>query len=244
VILKDLLRSSFRLIQEMQPGQTANVDDNADAIFVLNSWLDAMPVERLNVFTESIASYTLVPNQPSYTIGPSAANFTAPRPIRVDKASIIINPLSSLPIEQPLHIIREEAEWQEVIVKSLATSYPFSLYNDGQNPTSTLHLYPISTAANSLVLYTRQPFTPFAAITDTVVFPPGYADFLRYGLACKLAPEWGRVLRADVLEMARAARLVVQANNTSQETMKCDPAVTGRGRNGLADILRSTMFYP
>jgi hypothetical protein len=244
VILKDLLRSSFRLIQEMAPGQTANTDDNTDAIFVLNSWLDAMPVERLNVFTETIATYTLVPNQASYTIGPSGADFTAPRPIRIDHASIVINPLSTLPIEQPLHIVRDEREWQLVLVKGLATSYPFELYNDGQNPLSTLHLYPISTAANNLILYTRQPFTAFAAITDTVVFPPGYADFLRYGLAVKLAPEWGRVLRADVLEMARQARLVVQAANTSEATMRCDPAVTGQGRNGLADILRSTMFYP
>lgn len=243
MILKDLLRSSFRLIQEMAPGQTANTDDNADAIFVLNAWLDAMPVERLNVFTETIATYTLVSNQASYTIGPTG-NFNTVRPIRIDHASIVINPLSTLPIEQPLHIVRDELEWQEVIVKSLATAYPFALYNDGQNPLSTLHLYPISTAANNLILYTRQPFTAFAAISDTVVFPPGYADFLRYGLACKLAPEWGRVLRADVLMEARRTRLVVQAANTSEATMRCDPAVTGQGRNGLADILRSTMFYP
>jgi hypothetical protein len=234
VILKDLLRSSFRLIQEMAPGQTANDDDNADAIFVLNAMLDAMPVERENCFTETIAQYTLIPNQTSYTIGPSGADFTAPRPIRIDQASIVLNPLSSLPIELPMHIVREENEWQRVSIKAITSPISWSLYNDGAFPKSKLSLYPVSTEANGLILYTRQPFTPFAAITDTVVLPPGYADFIRYNLAVRLAPEWGRVLRADVLEMARQTRLVIQAGNTSEATMRCDPAVTDTrgGRSG------------
>lgn len=232
MILKDLLRSSFRLIQEMAPGQTANTDDNTDAIFVLNAMLDAFPVQRLNCFTESISAYTLVANQPSYTIGPTG-DFNVVRPIRIDNASIVLNPLSTLPIEIPLHIVRSESEWQEVSIKAITSPISWSLYNDEAFPLSTLKLYPISSAANGLILYTRQAFTAFAAISDTVVLPPGYADFIRYNLAVRLAPEWGRVLRADVLERARETKFAVMQNNISQETMRCDSAVLKRHGYGF-----------
>jgi hypothetical protein len=54
-----------------------------------------------------------------------------------------------------------------------------------------LHLNPVPSAADTLVLYTWQQLSRFAATSDTFDLPPGYARAIRYNLALELAPEYG-----------------------------------------------------
>ena len=64
--------------------------------------------------------------------------------------------------------------------------------------------------------------------SDTVSVPPGYADAIRYNLAVKLAPEWGRTITPEVAEMARTSKAAIQRLNLPAPVMLCDPAMLNR----------------
>ncbi len=214
----ELIRSSLRLIQELAPGQTQHADDDNDALFVLNSMLDGWSIDRLNIYHIKRSDHTLVANQSSYTIG-TGGNFNVARPVRIDNAGIILDDGS----EKPLSILDPD-EYAMVWQKTFATPIPWGLYCDYQHPLASLFLVPVASVAYGLALYSWQVLSSIASVATTISFPPGYADAIRYNLAVRLAPEWGRVLRPDVKDLAVETRAKIQMLNAPAPIMRVDPA--------------------
>lgn len=216
-----LIQSSLRLIGKLGPGRGAGPSELTDALFVLNSLLDAWRAERLTVYSITRSTHALTGGQATYTIG-TGGNFNVDRPVRIEAAGLITGTQ-----EFPLELLTAE-RWQQVSLKSLA-GRPAALYNDGAYPLSTLSIYPVPSAADTLALYTWGTFAPFTATSETVAMPPGYADALRYELAVQLAAEWQLPLRPDVAMLASEKKAAIQRLNLPAPEMRCDSAVLGRG---------------
>lgn len=228
----DLIRSSLRLIGELGPGRTitANSTPAVDAGFVLNAILDSANADRLNIFTISNASYNLTAGQQSYTIGASG-NFNTTRPQKIESANLIL----SGNLRQPLKLINDQ-QFASIKLQSVQSTIPQYLYNDGNYPLSTLFLYPVPSANLQLELWTWQLLSQITDITATASLPPGYADFLRFRLAVRLAAEWGKPLRPDVVELANQAERNIQRGNLPAPLMACDGGVLN-GRGGQFNYL-------
>ena len=234
VIVKDLISASLRSINVLGMGDVLDADTANNAFYALNDMLDGWNLESLMIYTISSSTWNLVPGKQTYQMGPTAVSpdFTAPRPVKIQAAGILING-----VEFPLDLLGDD-EWEATALKTLVSSIPTALYNQGSYPNTALSLWPMPGAAYQLVLYTWQNIPAFASINDVVSFPPGYAEALRYNLAVRLAIEFQRPLSPELAEMAASSKTKIKRNNESAPLMACDPAILGGPRWGsLSDFL-------
>jgi len=178
--------------------------------------LDAWATERLNVYQIVRETAALTAGQASYLL----SDLSIARPTRIDAAGILPSGSTTETNLELLTLARYRAG-------------AAGLYTDNAYPSPTIHLTPTPAAGDELVLYTWQPFTAFADTSETVEFPSGYADAIRYNLAVKLAPEWGALLRADVAKMATESKAAIQSLNMPRLEMRVDPALLSRRGYGL-----------
>lgn len=221
----DLIKSSLRLVGVLASGEEPSSEESADALLILNDLIDSLSTERLTVFEISRDSHTLTASTNPHTIGSSGGNITAARPIRIEEAGIIE---AGQTVEYPLEIVGPR-QWAEVADKSIASEIPSKLWYEPEFPLGKIHLYPVPSAAQTLVLYTWKALSSLAALATELSLPPGYARMLRYNLAVDLAPEYGRTVKPEVSAIARESKVAIQIVNVTPEEMRCDPGVTSRG---------------
>jgi hypothetical protein len=234
VTLRDLVRSSFRLVGVLREGQGPNVDDITDSLVVLNAMISSWSIDRLNIFDIQRNTYNLVANQQTYQIGPGAPDFDAPRPIRIDRAAVLYTPNGQYDPELPLGMMTTR-EWEDLRIKNITSPIPTGIYNDNAYPNANLSLWPIPTITIPLILYTWQALTgnfTSGQLDDSLSFPPGYEDAIRYNLAVRLAPEWQKEVREDVLAMAKESKMYIQSLNAPAPVLLCDGAITGNKYGG------------
>jgi hypothetical protein len=207
----------------MAPGQGPNTDDSADALFVLNAMVEAWNIDRTAIYTIRRDVYNLTGGQQVYTIGPGG-DFNVARPLQIENAGLIITD----GVEYPMALMDSDG-WARINVKNVGSNFPEGLYNDKAFPISNLSLWPMPQTGFQLALYTWSVLAQFSAVSDEVVFPPGYADALRYNLAVRLGIEWGRPARAEVLDLARTSLARIKRKNLPRPLLGMDPALVSRG---------------
>lgn len=220
----DLIKSSLRLIGQLGPGRAPNASETADALFVLNGMIEAWNTESLAIYNTRADQYPLTAGKQSYTIG-TGGEINAPRPVQIERANVVLTMVAGPDYSVPLELLTDE-RWSAIPVKALQSSIPRALYYDNAYPLANISLYPVPTTTPKLELATWQQLTGFATSSDTVAFPPGYADAIRYNLAVRLAPEWGKVPRPDVLALAVDSLAKIKTLNGETPELRCDPAVT------------------
>lgn len=222
ITARELITRTLRLAGVTASGETPSATDLADSLGVLNEMLDEWNTERLLAYTVTRAEYTLTSNKDSYTIGPGG-DFDTVRPVRIEEAYVKIS-TSGPNTELPLKIIYDE-EYADIPVKTVTSSIPRKIYNNGDFPLSTLYLWPIPSVANTLILYTWEQFSNVASLDTSLTFPPGYMSAIRYNLADRLALEFGFEASASIKEKAVTTRAKIKSNNISPVYMDCDPGI-------------------
>lgn len=207
----DLIRSSLRLIGQLGPGRAPNGSEITDALFILNSMLEAWSIEHLMVYTVERAAYPLT-GAGSYTIGPNGV-FNVPRPVRIETAAYTY---AGGPYEYPVEVMTDQRFQQGGGPTGLGD---VGIYYDNKFPLATIYIRPPNTQATSLALYTWQQLRQVTDECKTVAFPPGYADAIRYNLAVRCCPEWGKMPRADVADMAIQSKANIKSFNMQPVVM-------------------------
>ena len=212
---RSLLKSSLRLIGQLGPGRSAGPSETADALTVLTAMLSSWSTQRLSVYTIARSTHTLT-GASDYTIG-TGADFDTARPTRIDAAALLA---AGSTTEQPIDVYR-----------LIGSPRREGLYYSFGFPVATIHLEPAPAAGDTLALYVWQPLGAVtdADLDDEISFPPGYEDAIRYNLAVRLAPEWGKVPRADVQKLAGESLAVIKAHNRPALELRCDAALLDRG---------------
>ena len=213
VIVSDLISRALNLAGRLGPGRTAGASEKASAFLRLNEMLDAWAAERLMIYKIVPATHVLVAAQQVYTIGPGAADFNLPRPMRIDEASIIY-----CSIRYPLELLTP-AGWSAVRDSDIAETaltgvIPRKMWNDQASPISNLYLWPIPSTNNTLLeTFTWEPITQFGATSDTVTLPPAYLEALRFNLAVSFAAEIGKGVAPQVAAQAAESKRNIQISN-------------------------------
>lgn len=210
------------------PGRTASSEQLADAFASLNRLLSRWSTSRLNVFQIAISTFPTIASKQTYTIGLSGADVTAPRPLRIERANVLLNTSPTIRIQ--LNTIGFE-DWAERAVQGIYT-IPGYLYHDGASLLSTLYLYPIPDQAYTIELYTWVGLGPYATTADAVTLPEGYVDAIVTQLACRLATQFQLPARPDLIADAQMALAAIESKNSYSPKLKTEPGLIPRGVGG------------
>jgi len=217
----------MRLIGALASGETATADQQTDALTALNSMIGVWSTEQLLIWAKVSEDFTLVPSQQSYTFG-TGGNFNSTRPQKIENAYLVTGTSPNV-FEIPVDIVNQD-QWASITVKTTQSAIPQRLYNDTAYPLSNIYLWPIPNAANTLRLYSWKPLSSFSTADSTVDLPPGYEEALRYNLAVRLAPEYGRPILPQVQEIAVGSKAAIKRMNTKFNLLISDDALLQRVR--------------
>jgi hypothetical protein len=201
MLVSDLIKSSMRKLGLLASGETPTTSEYADALSALQSMLRSLPASKINVFSSVKESHTLTAGTGTYTWGSGGVINTA-RPNKLIGAYI----LDSSNTSHQVGIITE-GQYRVIPVKT-TTGRPYSAFLYSAYPLSTLYLYPVPDAAETLYLDSIKPFTEtssFDVIGSTLSFPLYYEEFFIYNLAIRIAPEFGKEVPAAVVAVATSS---------------------------------------
>jgi hypothetical protein len=94
-----------------------------------------------------------------------------------------------------------------------------------------MHVYPVPDATiasgYTIKIIYQRPFEDFDATADEPDFPQEYFDYLKFGLADRLAPEHGLSIqeRSDISRRAKELRLEALSFGTEEGSMYFQPDI-------------------
>ena len=226
-----IIYSAYRIAGILRaPRRGLSQSEILDGVDCLNSLLDSWSAERLNIFTINAAIYTLTVNQQSYTIGidPTGvltANFSAPRPAKIRNANILTQVGGAQVTRVPLELLNDDG-WASIRVRNTGSSIPQKLYDDYNDPLSTLSFYPFPNAAAQVEIFSWQALQQVASAADPFTVPPSYRRAVEYNLALELAPRYPQFpMNQRTIAAAMEAKSALQALNAPEPVMSCDLAL-------------------
>ncbi len=238
--VNDLLLSTLKLIGSVSSTSPPKPDELADALARLQDMIDSWMAERLAIFVVKRSVYPLVSNQQEYTIGPGG-DFNQPRPVWIQDAGIISNTNPSQPLELPM---LSDDDYASVSIKNVASALSWYLwynYDFDANGRGKVWVWPIPNVGNlEIALYVPTPLTQVSALTDTLHFPPGYAEAVRFNLAVRLCPEWGRPIDPVVAQMAAESFARIERANKRLQRLGIDPMLTSASAARIFNYLTGT----
>lgn len=224
--VRDLIKSSLRLITVIGAGENMTADDAVDGLATLNQMLESWYADGAVIYSSSQDSKALTAGNPTYTMGPSG-DINTTRPTRITSAIISDGSINYPPLNLWTYDV-----YSTISVPSTQT-LPTDMYINQGNPLLTLSFYPVPAGAYTLTIYSEKPLAN-VGLNDVLVLPPGYERAIRYGLAVELAPEYEREASGSVQNTAKVSLATIKRNNRyyNQAMMAVDPALEQQYFNG------------
>ncbi len=208
--VQELLKAALRVIGVVAPGETPTDAELQDAREALNLMLESWSDERLIIYFTTREIFTLTAGDADYSIG-DGADFDTTRPEKIQGAFI----RDSDSIDHPVEIIGE-SKYREISLKS-TQARPDQLWYNPTTPNGTIYLYPVPDSAEDLYLDSLKPLTEFTNLTAEIEFPGAYKEALKWNLALRLAPEYGKSASQEVIALANSARRKIKALNAANQ---------------------------
>lgn len=222
----DIIKSSFRLLNVYASGETPSSDDSADALTTLNMMIGSWNNDGLMIYQVLNETFSLVNGTASYLIG-AGQTFNTTRPNKIDSAYVRDTASNDFDVR----LINSE-EYGNIAEKTL-TGVPSRMYYNAAYPYATMYFWPVPDAAYTLGLNQWKQISTFTDLVTTITLPPGYEMALRYCLAVELAPEFGKVVTADIASGAQQHKSAIMRINNRKPFMKIDSALLGQGQYNI-----------
>ena len=204
---QNIIEEALRLIHVLRPNATftGGGQEYPISLDALNQVIDGFSVDGATIYQEVREQFPLN-GSPSYTMG-TGGTFNTTRPIKLRAAGVTATDGS-----KPAEICQSE-RFERILDRSVTGAFIDLLTCDYASPIATIYVWP-APATGTLELWSYKPLTQFAALTDTVTFPPGYLATLKYNLAVALVSEFpGAVLDQWVMQKAIETRAALAALN-------------------------------
>lgn len=207
-----LLKGALRLVGALGQGETpttAQLNEAAEALNLYAKFMSTKPgIPMYALKTRNIA---LVANNASYNIN-NVASTTDGKPLKV-YACIVRHMANN--IDTPM-APRSRTEYYENFSGKQSTGLPVNYYFEPGVNQAVLKVYPVPTDQIAIdyqiILVYQAPAQDFNVATDTPDFPAEWHDVIKYGLAIRLAGDYGldrfarSQLKADYKEIFDQAR--------------------------------------
>ncbi len=196
-----LITSAMRKIGALTKNESPTSDEANDGLEMLNDLLSSWSNNASNVYARVLESFTLTGNDGEYTIG-VGANFNTARPIKIVSA-YIRNGTTDYPVNPNI----TDEDFSRIGSKS-SSGIPEYLNYDNGNPTATIKLFPIPSAAYTLFLLSEKELTSLT-LAGTVSLPPGWKRAIIYNLGMDMAPEYGQPVTPELKQGADSSRAAI-----------------------------------
>lgn len=185
----DIIKRSLRLLGVLAQGEDPTTDQVTEAAYALNNYVKALQTEGMPLWALKTSPITLTDGDASYRIGLNQT-VNIPKPLKVLQA---YNRDSNSSVDIPMRIITKQE--YNILGNKTSAGNPIQIYYDPQSNYGDLYVFPVPTtveaANNTIYIVYQRPFEDFDLSTDEPDFPQEYYDLISYGLACRLAPEYG-----------------------------------------------------
>lgn len=213
----DLINSTLRLIGATQPNETPTGQEGADALAALNGMLDAWSTENWMLPYLLRMPYTLPGGVGAFTVGPTG-DLVAPRPQLIQQVKCVLNS-----VEYGLRLI-DEQEWSWIPQKGLVSTQPQTAYIVPVGANVQLFINPVPQNDIQMLVYYSVPLANLTYDKNAMTFPPGYYDAMRYGLAVRIAPEYGRSAPPEIGVLAEQTKTNIKAVNFHVPRLRYAPS--------------------
>lgn len=190
----ELIKAAFRLIGVGHRGESVPADEISDASQALNLMIKAWQADGLQLWKRSEASVTLSAGTSTYTLGPTGSTVIQ-RPLRI--LECVRRNTSN--IDVPLNKLSKNEYWG--LSNKSSTGTPVSYHYDPQLDNGKLYLWQVPDAATAAEYTVRivyhLPFEDVDNATDNFDCPVEWLEAIKFGLALRLAPEYGVDLPAQ-----------------------------------------------
>lgn len=206
----DIIKRALRLIGALAQGENPTTDQVTEAAVALNGLVKAWQADGMPLWTIKSFSVPLTTGVSTYQIG-LGKTVNTPKPLKVIQA---FNHNVSSNVDVPIRIITRQE--YNILGNKTSTGNPIQIYYEPLNDYGILHVFPVPSTieqtANTIVIYYQRPFEDFDVALDTPDFPQEWYDAITYGLATRLAPEYG-------LDMASRKTLWQEMSIIKQEAL-------------------------
>lgn len=221
-----LIASSLRVIGVLASGENPPSNEAIDGLTTLNQLIESWSNEQLLIPNKIREVFPLVAGQQSYTMG-VGGNFNTARAQRIENAIIQLAATNPV-VELPMKILNQD-EYASIILKTLVSTFPLYVYCDGSYPLDSLSFWPVpNTTVNNVVLYSWKPLADLTTLTTALSLPPGYERALKYALALELAPEYGKMLSEQGVELAVQSKAAIKRMNVQPDYLQVDKALRAK----------------
>lgn len=197
---------ALRLIGCLDDGETISADLGAICLSALNDMLENLSLENLTVPRILDEEFNVSVGVATYTIGTGGA-FNTTRPTAIERAYTRVDDIDDTVLVLPKQM------WDLIPDKTTTSDRIQAIYYDPNMPLSTIYVWPIPSAVQSLHIESMQQFASFASLTTAATLPPGYNQMINYNLAVVLAPEMGREPPPAVVRIAMSSKADVKRKN-------------------------------
>lgn len=182
---------------------------------------------RLLIYQESVATFAIAAGQSTRTVGPTGQWVTSSRPMKIERINLVYTQGDD--VEVPIQIYTYD-QWSSIPVKTVQGP-PVVMWPNMTVPDITLNFYMVPDQAYNVTLYMTQALTAPAALSTSLVVPPGYEDAIVNNLAVRCAPTFDRPVPQDIREDARKGLAELMRQNTTPLYIATD----GGDKQGLIE---------
>lgn len=185
----DIIKRALRIIGVLAQGETPTTNQTTEAAVALNGLVKAWEADGMPLWAIKSFNVPLTTGVSTYQIG-LGKTVNTPKPLKVIQA---FNHNVSSNVDVPIRIITRQE--YNILGNKTSTGNPIQVYYEPLNEYGILHVFPVPSTveqtANTIVIHYQRPFEDFDAANDTPDFPQEWYDAITYGLATRLAPEYG-----------------------------------------------------
>lgn len=239
---QQIVKMALREIGVLDAVETLTTEDLAHALELGSALLDSWRAEGLTIGGVTIATYSLVLNTQSYTIG-SGGTFNQDYPERIEQWSVVPDDDATDPVEIPMGRPDTAEEWQQIRVKSLTGSRPTRLYFDRAWAAGlgNVLVYPVPDNGDvDVKLYCRVPEVLTLVSATSYDLRPGFIRAIALKLAVELSDSYGSAAIIGPTLVGRAADALAtlkRANIKPRESpIRAEFAIGGARRRGNFNI--------
>lgn len=190
-----IIEGALRAITVLSRGMPLAAEDANDAFAALNLMLASWNSRKSPVLARTRVTHTLTSGTATYTIG-SGATIDAARPLAIDAAF-----LRESDRDYGLRVMGSDR--YDSIAYKATPGRPGRIYYEPGPSTGTIRLDKAPSSAYVLHLTTLAPLTAVASLDTEIGMAAEAEDAIKYNLAVRMAPEYGREASRTVQILAR-----------------------------------------
>ena len=203
----ELITASLRVIQVIATGETPTDAEIRDGFDALNMMLRYWGTKRMLIHYISVENFNLTSGTESYTIG-SGGDFDTERPLKITGGYT-----RSGNIDTPFKVIGEQ-KYRDISQKSYSGDNTVSwLWYNPSWDKGTIYVYPA--AGGVIYLHCLKPLSEPPLFVSTMQFPGEYDDPIKWNLAVRLCPEYGKKVTPELQYLAASTLDQLMAFNAS-----------------------------